>query len=254
MTKKKYRGKIEYEGTRYLGWQRLGGKDREKTIQGKVELLFARLFECAVEEVELVASGRTDAGVHAKAQVFHVELPNTWQKPIQDLESLCNHYLPEDIRIYDLEECEASFHSRYHATAKEYHYRLALQKGNVFERNLIWTVETSLDLNKIRQALPLLLGTHDFLGFSSLKKTKKSTLRTLLEVEVLEKPTELLFRFRGDGFLQNMVRILVGTLIEIGEGKKDQEDILKIFETKQRALAGFLAPAKGLILYEVSYS
>lgn len=246
-----YTFKIEYEGSRYLGWQRLGQENRDKSIQGKMEQVLSRLYHLPAEAIEIIASGRTDAGVHAKEQVANVHLPPG--KEPKEIEEYCNHYLPEDIRIFDMQFADPFFHSRFHAKQKEYVYRISFQKPSVFERNFIWTVPTSLDIEKMRLASLVLLGEHDFLGFSSLKKTKKSTVRTLERIDIIERHSELSFHFLGSGFLQNMVRILVGTLIEIGEGKKTKADLLGILQRKKRAEAGFLAPAKGLILHKVFY-
>lgn len=242
---------IEYEGTRYLGWQRLGEKQREKTIQGKIEQVLARLFALNPEEVSVIASGRTDAGVHAKEQIANVHLPSG--KSPQEIEEYCNQYLPEDIRIFHAHFVEELFHSRFHAKTKEYHYEISLQKPSVFHRNVTWYCPMQLDIEKMKEARQYFLGEHDFIAFSSLKKTKKSTIRRIDRIEIQETESGLLFRFVGNGFLQNMIRILVGTLIEVGEGKKTKEDIISIFQSKTRQKAGFLAPAKGLTLYKVYY-
>ena len=248
---KNYRFYVEYDGTRYLGWQRLGKNQFEKSIQGKIELVLSKLYDLPVEEINLIASGRTDAGVHAKAQVANVHLPDN--KPMSEIESYCNRYLPEDIRIFGLEEVEDRFHSRFSAKQKEYHYRISLSKPSVFEKNYIWYLESELDFDKIKKAAQLLIGEHDFFGFSSLKKTKKSTVREIYNIEILKEENSIVFIFTGNGFLQNMIRIIMGTLIEIGEGKKDVDSIILTLNSKKRENAGFLAPAKGLILYKVSY-
>lgn len=247
-----YKFHIEYDGTRYLGWQRLGGNNREKTIQGKIELILSKLYRLPMEEIEIIASGRTDAGVHSLAQVANVHLP--LGKTAEEIQNYCNQYLPEDIRIFNMEIADPLFHSRFHAKKKEYRYRISYTKPSVFEKNFIWQTDSILALESIKKASSFLLGEHDFAAFTSLKKTKKSTIRLIEKIDILETASGLEFHFLGNGFLQNMVRILVGTLIEIGEGKKSPEDILSILESKDRSQAGFLAPAKGLILYQVIYS
>lgn len=246
-----YKFKIEYDGSRYLGWQRLGGENKEKSIQAKIEQVLARLFDLPFEEIEIIASGRTDAGVHAKEQVANTHLP--LGKTPKEIENYCNRYLPEDIRIFEMEVVDSLFHSRFHAKKKEYHYRISFEKPSVFEKNFTWHLETSLNIEKIKEAIPFLLGEHDFLAFSSLKKTKKSTRRILESIHLLETPSGFDLYFIGNGFLQNMVRILVGTLIEIGEGKKKKDEIPDIFSSLTREKAGFLAPAKGLMLSKVFY-
>lgn len=236
-----------YDGSRYDGWQRQG--NTENTIQGRLEALLSRLLD---EPVEVVGAGRTDAGVHAKGQVFHVKL-ETELSP----EELCremNSYLPEDMAVIRAEEKELRFHSRLNARGKYYEYRIHnAEAGNPFLRRYYYQVKEPLDVEAMRSAAGLLTGTWDFQSFCSAKRSKKSTVRTVYEIRVEREGDDLLLLFHGNGFLYHMVRILTGTLIEVGLGKRSPESVREILEARDRAAAGFTAPAQGLCLREVEY-
>lgn len=238
---------IEYDGKAYLGWQRLG--DSDKTIQGKIEKVLTKITG---EEIEITGSGRTDAGTHARGQIanFKTETELDLGKMLEVL----NNSLPRDIIIKKVEEVPERFHARYNAKGKKYSYYIwNAAVPTAFERNYSFHVPQTIDLEIVKQACDKLVGTHDFIGFSSLKKTKKSTVRTIEQLSV-EKVGEMLhFTFIGDGFLYNMVRIIMGTLLEIGEGKRSLASIDEIFENKVRQEAGVTVPAQGLFLDEVYY-
>lgn len=242
-----YRLLIQYDGTRYDGWQRQG--NTEKTIQGKLEETLSKLLS---EEVELSGAGRTDAGVHALGQVanFHTaQQLNVW-----GLKKDLNRYLPEDIAVLEVKEVPERFHSRLSADGKIYRYRVALEtEKNVFERRQIYHLNQPLDVEAMRTASACLVGERDFKGFSSGRKGKKSTVRCLNSICIQEKQGEVVLEFQGNGFLYNMVRILTGTLLEIGMKKRTLESIEKVFQTGDRTQAGFTAPARGLTLVEVFY-
>lgn len=243
-----YKMVIQYDGSRYDGWQRQGNTG--KTIQGKIEETLTKLLECPVE---IDGAGRTDAGVHALGQAanFHISRKLDPEDLLRDL----NTYLPEDIGILEVQEVSERFHSRLNAVGKIYRYRVATgEKKDVFERKQIYPLNQPLDVKAMQEAAGLLTGEKDFKGFSTGKKTKKSTVRRLKEIRILERPGEVTFEYEGDGFLYNMVRILTGTLLEIGMGKRKKESILEIFQTQDRTLAGFTAPARGLTLVEVFYN
>lgn len=242
-----YRLDIQYDGTRYGGWQRQA--DRDNTIQGKIEEVLSRMTG---EPVQIQGAGRTDAGVHALGQVANAHMET--DRSCEEICCYLNRYLPEDIEILGVTQVEERFHSRLHAKEKVYRYRIATGcHKNVFERKYLCPLHEELDVESIRRAAPLLTGTHDFKSFCSNKRMKRSTVRTLYEVEVCQKKGELQITFRGDGFLYNMVRILTGTLIEVGRGKRRAEEITEILEGRSRSLAGFTAPARGLTLVEVKY-
>ena len=237
----------QYEGTRYQGWQKQESTDN--TIQGKLEALLSKM---AGTKVEIQGSGRTDAGVHAAGQVANFHL-DTDQSPSQIMDYM-NFYLPEDIAVISIEEVPERFHSRLNAKGKTYLYRVINSPvPHIFDRKYAWTVEEKLDVDAMRKAAAFLEGTHDYKAFTSLKKSKKSTVRTVERILIECVDDKIRFTFRGDGFLYHMVRIMMGTLIEVGLHKKKPEEITGIFEKGLRENAGELVPAKGLTLLEVRY-
>lgn len=237
---------ICYDGTRYRGWQRLG--DRDDTIQGKLENTLSRILG---EAIEISGSGRTDAGVHAKGQVasFHTQS----QMPCSEILKELRRYLPEDIGIYSCQECVPRFHARLNAKEKTYLYRIwNSREPCVFERKYVAAMPENLDLAAMEDAAAKLLGEHDFSAFCGNPRMKKSTVRCVRAIEIRRASREIQLRFTGDGFLQGMVRILTGTLVEVGRGERSPESIPSLFGGK-RSEAGFLAPAQGLCLEEVRY-
>lgn len=238
---------LQYEGTRYQGWQRQSSSDN--TIQGKLETLLSRMCQ---ETIEIAGSGRTDAGVHAWGQVanFHTNS----QMPVEEMLAYCNKYLPEDIAVIDIKEVAPRFHSRLNASGKRYCYRIINSDiPDVFWRRYAWEVTEPLDIEAMRQAAVLLLGEHDYKSFTSAKKGKKSTIRRIDHIVIEKKDNILTFTFTGSGFLHHMVRILVGTLLEVGMGKRTPESMTAVLEARSREQAGTLVPAKGLTLMEVFY-
>ena len=245
---KNYKITIQYDGTRYKGWQ--VQKSTDMTIQGKLQSV---LSEMAGQETEVIGSGRTDAGVHAYGQVANFHVPARFKA--QEILEYLNHYLPMDIAVLDIEEVEERFHARYHATAKTYVYRIHTSTiPNVFERKYVYTYTEPLDVNQMRNAAKYMLGTHDFAAFCGNKKMKKSTVRTLTSIDIEEKEREIQISYTGDGFLQQMIRIMTGTLIEVGNGCKRSEDIPHMLESKVRENAGYTVPAEGLYLKRVEYA
>lgn len=205
---------IEYDGTRYLGWQRLGNSD--KTIQGKIENL---LTQMTGTETEIIGSGRTDAGTHAKGQIANFKTDTAMTAA--EIMDVLNHQLPRDIVVKKIEEAGERFHARYNAKGKKYSYYVWNDTiPSAFQRNYSFHYPQQLNLDLMNEACQKLLGNHDFIGFSALKKTKKSTTLRIDELSIQKKDSMLHFTFVGDGFLHKMVRILVGTLLEIGAGSK----------------------------------
>lgn len=238
---------IEYDGGRYQGWQRLG--DSDKTIQGKIENI---LTQITGTKMEIIGSGRTDAGTHAKGQIanFKTDAKIT----IAEIMDTLNHQLPRDIVIKKIEEVPERFHARYNAKGKKYSYHVWNDVvPSAFERNYSFHYPQELDFAAMNQACLKLMGKHDFIGFSSLKKTKKSTVRTIDELSIQKDGSLLHFTFVGDGFLYKMVRIIMGTILEIGAGEMSLEAIDEIFESKIRSEAGMTVPSQGLFLEEVYY-
>ncbi len=235
-----------YDGTRYRGWQRLPGRD--DTIQGKLETVLSRILG---ESIEISGSGRTDAGVHARGQVasFHTES----MMPASEILGQLRSFLPEDIGVLSCKDASPRFHARLNAKEKTYCYRLWVgEKPCVFERRYVTQFRERLDISAMREAASCLIGEHDFSAFCGNAKMRKSTVRFIRSLEIAENGQELAITVTGNGFLQNMVRILVGTLLEVGQGKRSASSIPQLFGAA-RSEAGFLAPAQGLCLMEVFY-
>ena len=272
-----YKMIIQYEGTRYDGWQKQG--NTENTIQGKLEKVLERM---AGFPVEVHGSGRTDAGVHAAGQVANFHLPDGWKpdmamknesvaggKQHGNLESAgknktvsewirayLNQYLTDDIAITELTPMLERFHSRLSAVKKIYTYRIETgEKRDVFSRRICYGLGQALDVKKMQTAADLLCGTHDYKSFCGNKKMKKSTVRTIFRITVEQDAGSGLVKleFEGNGFLQNMVRILTGTLIEVGLGKRDAGSMPEILAALDRQAAGYTASAEGLCLQQVFY-
>ena len=237
---------ICYDGTRYRGWQRLPGKD--DTIQGKLETALSRILG---EPIEISGSGRTDAGVHARGQVANFHCESTMASP-EILENL-RRYLPEDIGIYSCRDVSERFHARLNAKEKTYCYRIwNSEMPCVFDRRFVAVMPERLDVDAMEQAARYLMGQHDFAAFCGNAKMKKSTVRYIRDLTVTRQGNEVRITVTGNGFLHNMVRILVGTLVEVGRGEREPDSIPQLFGGK-RAEAGFLAPPQGLCLMEVYY-
>ncbi|MGH4117803.1 tRNA pseudouridine(38-40) synthase TruA [Clostridium sp.] len=238
---------IEYDGTKYKGWQRLG--DSDNTIQHKIEAVLSKM---AGENIEIMASGRTDAGVHATNQVANFRTECTM--PDHKMRSYCYEYLPEDIVVKTVEEVDLNFHSRYNAKAKKYVYNICNNKAhNVFTRKYDYHVIQPLNIENMRKASEILIGEHDFQSFTTLKSKKKSTVRDIYTINIVNEDGNIEISVQGNGFMKNMVRLIVGTLVEVGLGEKSVDEISVILEKKERKYAGHIAPAKGLFLEEVNY-
>lgn len=235
-----------YDGTRYKGWQRLPGAN--STIQGKLETALSRILG---EPIEVSGSGRTDAGVHAKGQVANFHSESTMAA--EDILTQLRRYLPEDIGIYSCRDVSPRFHARLNAKEKTYLYRIwNSPEPCVFERRFVTVMDEPLDQEAMEEAAKLLLGEHDFSAFCGNAKMKKSTVRYIRSIRIRREGPELQLTFTGNGFLHNMVRILVGTLVEVGRGQREAASVAELFGGK-RSEAGFLAPPQGLCLEEVYY-
>lgn len=244
-----YRLEIQYDGTKYRGWQRQSGTDR--TIQGKIENVLSKMLG---QEISIDGAGRTDAGVHAVAQVANVHIPEDKAPEEGKLKEYLNEYLPEDIRILRVSKAGERFHSRLNAVGKRYRYHIIkYDSDHVFLRNYAWKIKEPLDIEAMRTAASYLEGKKDFRSFCARPSKKKSTVRTLEYIQIEETETEIQLTFQGNGFLYHMVRILTGTLVEVGTGKRKPEEMLSILEKKERKYAGETAPAKGLFLMKVFY-
>ena len=243
----RFRLDLAYEGTRYDGWQRQGNTGN--TIQARVEALLTRAVGAPVE---IHGCGRTDAGVHARMQVCHFDAPDG--AGAAALLAGLREYLPQDIAALALEPADPRFHARLDCREKTYVYRVntgAVQ--DVFTRRFELHHPQALDCRAMEEAAALLTGRHDYRAFTANHRTKKSTVRTVSEIRLDREGDRLVFRFTGDGFLYNMVRILTGTLIETGEGKRRPEETARVLASLDRRQAGPTAPAHGLTLWEVVY-
>lgn len=242
-----YKITLQYEGTRYDGWQRQG--NTENTIQGKLEHILSKMTG---HEVEIHGSGRTDAGVHAMGQVANFHLDE--EVSPEQVKKYLNSYLPEDIAVIKAELAPERFHSRLSARKKIYTYQIETgQKRDVFTRRMQYGLGRPLDVDAMRQAAAQLCGTHDYKSFCGNRKMKKSTVRIVEAIHIKQDGSRVVLTFVGDGFLQNMARIMAGTLIEVGLRKRSPQSMTDILAAKDRQAAGAMAPAEGLCLAGVLY-
>lgn len=243
---KNYKMLIEYDGSRYSGWQRQPGHE---TVQGKLEKVLSLM--CGAE-VEVIGAGRTDAGVHARGMVANAGMDTEFSE--EAIRVYLNRYLPDDIAVKEVREASPRFHARYNAVGKTYCY--TCYDGNVksvFDRKYITRLEEKPDIAKMRRAAEILEGEHDFRNFCVNPRMKKSTVRCVDQIKIVREGNYITFTFHGNGFLQNMVRIMVGTLLEAGCGRMSCEQISAVLEAKDRQKAGPTAPAQGLCLMSVDY-
>lgn len=244
---KNYKLKISYDGSRYFGWEHQ--PDRE-TIQGKIETVLARMVD--KDMVDVIGAGRTDAGVHARAMIANVHL-DTHMSP-EEIRDYANRYLPDDIAILEVREAADRFHARYKAVGKTYQYTCFDGPVKpVFDRKYYTPLDQELDVEAMQEAAHFLEGKHDYKSFCGNSRMKKSTVRIVDTITVRRRKGYVYLTFHGTGFLQNMVRIMSGTLIEVGLGRKRPEEVGEILEACDRKVAGPTAPAKGLCLLKVDY-
>lgn len=243
----RYKCIISYDGTAFSGYQVQPGK---RTVQSEIEAVLAKMHKG--DTIRVSASGRTDAGVHAKGQVIHFD--SDLSIPVEKWGVALNTLLPEDISVLAVEKAGESFHSRFNALGKEYRYKLLRsQVRDPFGRNFAYRYPYELNIEAMNEAIAYLQGTHDFSSFCSAKTEVEDKVRTVETIEIFEDGELLTFRFVGNGFLYNMVRILVGTLLEVGAGDRSPEEMAEILEKKDRRFAGKTAPAHGLYLWQVFY-
>lgn len=238
---------ISYDGSHFSGYQ---VQPKKRTVQGEIEEALFKLHKG--HPIKIHASGRTDAGVHALGQVFHFDTNLTI--PEEKWPYALNSLLPEDVVVLEASYVKHNFHARFNATAKEYRYHINQQKmKDVFKRNYSLHYPYKLDLNAIRQASTHLCGTHDFTSFCVAKTEVDDKVRTIYSIELIEDNSEIIICFFGNGFLYNMVRILVGTLLDVGQGITDPDSIHSILEGRDRSLSGRTVPGHGLFLWKVYY-
>ena len=238
---------MEYDGTRYHGWQRQKG---DLTVQAVIE---DSIWIMVGERITLIGSGRTDAGVHAMHQVSNFITrsgigPDSMRRGLNSL-------LPDDILIRRIEYVPLDFHSRYSVKSKTYEYRVWNRKdANVFLRNYTWHIRDDLDIEAMRESLSMLIGRYDFSSFKSSGSGNKDPIREMMRAEFHGPEKGVLsFIFEADGFLRHMVRNIMGTVVELGKGKISLDEFKEIFQSKQRDKAGIKAPPQGLFLKMVKY-
>jgi tRNA pseudouridine38-40 synthase len=237
---------IAYDGTKYKGWQKQ--KDTDLTIQGKIETVLAKMAE---EKIQVIGCGRTDAGVHAENYIANFHTISTFKT--KKILAYLYEFLPEDIVVKSMEEVSERFHARYNVKAKTYVYTINNNKfRDVFNRKYTYHLADKLDLEQMRTAAELLIGTHDFQSFTN-ERSAKSTVKTINSILINENKGLIKIEFNGNSFLWNMLRIIVGTLLEVGKGTLQPNDVEKILQEKKRWEAGPLAQAKGLCLVDVQY-
>lgn len=243
---KNYKLVISYDGTRYKGWQRL--KNDTKSIQYKIEEILSKLYG---HDIKIIGSGRTDAGVHAKHQVANYQAKDLHKT--EEILAYVNHYLPEDIAVSSIEEVGERFHARFNVVEKHYQYNIWNGVyADVFARKYSYWVKESLNIEMMIKAAKLFEGEHDFEGFSKRSKNK-NTVKNIRQIKITVDGNRIIIDCFGEGFLYNMVRVITGTILEIGLGTRGIESINEIFTTKNRDLAGVTVPAQGLCLMNVIY-
>lgn len=239
---------FQYDGTNYSGYQK---QPNAVTIQGELEKVLTRIN--SNKQVFVSASGRTDARVHALGQRAHFDLDISINN--HDLKRALNSLLPEDIYVKDVMQVEDTFHARYNVKEKEYMYIINVGEYNPIERNYVYQYNKNLDVAAMKKAISYLLGEHDFRSFTKVDEEKNDYVRNITKVTIdfTSKQNHIIINFTGNGFLRYMVRNMVGTLIEVGEGKRTPECIIELLELKDRTKAGKTAPPEGLYLKSVFY-
>lgn len=240
----RYKLTIEFDGTQFSGWQI---QPEARTVEEEIEKAFSQILQ---QPIDLIGQGRTDAGVHAKGQVAHVDLPDSVQP--EKLIFGVNGLVGEEVEIHSIEKVHADFHARFDATSREYEYSI-LKRKSPLKRNTSWSIGGDLDISKMKDCAKLLSGEFDFKGFSKFSEDNYTTLCAIIHSEIEERGEEIIFRIRSNRFLRNMVRRLIGTMVEVGLGKMSLEEFKEILENSSSGKRTFTAPARGLVLTKVFY-
>ena len=243
-----YKMKIEYDGSRYDGWQRIGKEESSNTIYCKIEEVLKKMSE---QEVEIICGARTEKGVHAYAQIANFKI-NT-KMPVYEIQNYLNRYLPRDIAVLELQEVDLRFHSQLNAKSKTYVYKIDTKKiANVFERKYMFHSFSKLDMDAMKIGARHFVGSHDYKTFSTAKKTK-STIRNVENVEIYDSGEKIEIRIKADDFLHNMARLMVGILLDVGNGKRKPEEILAVLEGKNDAVLSLPVESYGMFLKSIEY-
>jgi tRNA pseudouridine38-40 synthase len=240
---------LEYDGSRYDGWQKQMGNPKSITVQDKVESVLSKMDD---ETIMLIGAARTEAGVHAYGQIANFTTNSDMK--LYEIKHYLNRFLPRDIAVLEVAEVPDKFHSSFNAKAFRYVYKISMgEVASVFERKYNYYSFHKLDILKMKQASKHLIGKHDLKAFSDNKRMKKSTERTINEIDLYSDINEIVITIEADDFWPNMARIIVGTLIEIGNGTMEPDYMKEILDSKDREKAGATAEARGLFLQEVVY-
>lgn len=246
MASKRYFFTVEYDGTDYCGWQR---QNNGISVQAKIE---QALFDVTNNKAAIVGSGRTDAGVHALAQAFHVDLDTPI--PAEKLPYALNTVLPDDIRIKSCKKVSREFNARFGAKQKTYLYKMYVSRhASATRQRTHLHVVPPIDLSRMRLAAQNIVGVHDFKCFLAANSQVKSTVREVYSLTFVKHCDELIMKITGNGFLYNMVRIIVGTLLDVGRGKIEPQEVADIIASGKRAKAGRTVAPQGLYLYKINY-
>ena len=242
----RYIGIVSYDGTNFIGWQI---QPNGRSVQEEIEKVISQILNTPTR---IHGSGRTDAGVHAIAQVFHFDVESS----IVDLNKFrysVNRLLPNDIHVKAFSIVEDNFHARYDVVDKTYLYTLNMGEYDIFNRHIITQFMRPLDVNKIKECAQLFIGKHNFKNFTTKEEDKNDFERTIFEFNVDQVDEGLVFQITGSGFMRYMVRLIVGTLVEVGLGKLDKEDIEDLLTREDRSVTPYKAPPEGLFLAHVGY-
>lgn len=242
----RYKLYIEYEGTRYSGWQK---QENAKTIQGTIIKAAKEVF--GDDFIDLQGSGRTDSGVHAICQAAHLDAKTMLAPEI--IRMKLNDLLPHDINILEVEKTNKSFHARHDAKSRSYVYQIS-KRRTAFNKNLVWWIKDKLDFNKMESVSKLFVGMNNFSSFSDDEPEEKSTKVLIEDIQIKEEGELILVRIAGSHFIWKMVRRIVGVLVEVGRGNKSEKDILYYLSNKSNEPAKFTAPPSGLFLEMINYS
>lgn len=238
--------KFSYDGTAYSGYQSQPNLD---TIQDRLETALKTINNG--KKTTITATGRTDKGVHALCQYGHADLDVNITE--HKLKRAMNSNLPDDIHVIETKIVSDNFHARYNVESKEYKYYINLGEYNPLERNYVFQYNYTLNVNAMKEAIKVFLGTHDFRAFVTESKEKENCIRTIYSATIEEDNNKLIITFKGNGFLRYQIRNMVGILIKVGENKISTKDVEKILESKDRTTSGKTAPAVGLYLVNVEY-
>jgi tRNA pseudouridine38-40 synthase len=235
---------VSYDGTRYFGWEHQ--QETDLTIQGRLETVLTRMIDGDPSDpVTVIGAGRTDAGVHARAMTCNVLLDTEMTE--EEIQLYMNRYLPEDISVNDVKVCADRFHSRFKAVGKTYRYTCWYGPSKpVFDRRYVTVLDKAPDVERMREAAEYLTGMHDYRSFCGNPRMKKSTVRVVDVIRIEESGSYIRFYYHGNGFLQNMVRIMTGTLLEVGLGKREPEDVAVFLGFN--GLTGFVLVSTGAVL------